>query len=346
MENIKLNKQIIKSHLLNWSIVFILRHIVIPIEDGLTYQIFRSTIDFTVYISAYYTFCLLISPRITKNKTKWYFILLYILLFWIALYFLEFWPDMIIENEAFFLPPNYWIVNSVVYSFYIPLLSHGFYKKQISIQRLNSQTENEQTSILQETLFLRNQFSSGISLNVLDNCYNISQSKGDKEFCNVIDTYKDMMKYTLDIEQSKEVLIENEIAYIENYVKLQEGIGKQVCVQFHIDENSKKQMILPRILICFVENAFKYGVTDNPLTPVTIDLQTKKDILEFKISNYKNSDINQIHSTGTGLLNSNQQLNLYYPNRFNLEINNEKEIYTCVLNLKLISENDKMYNYR
>ncbi|HJW15845.1 MAG TPA: hypothetical protein VJ499_01935, partial [Flavisolibacter sp.] len=74
----------------------------------------------------------------------------------------------------------------------------------------------------------------------------------------------------------------------------------------------KRKAIAPFILLPFVENAFKYGVADEQLQPIEINLRIEEDKLTYSCRN-KINDSHNADSTGTGLENLKRRLNLLYP---------------------------------
>ncbi|MFK7906660.1 MAG: histidine kinase, partial [Chitinophagales bacterium] len=93
--------------------------------------------------------------------------------------------------------------------------------------------------------------------------------------------------------------------------------------------------IAPLLLIPFIENAFKYGVSARKET--TIDLQIKADNrqLSMGISNTIIDYEPEETKTKIGIENVRKQLNLIYPHRHNLVITNENGLFKVVLKLHL-----------
>jgi two-component system, LytTR family, sensor kinase len=337
METIKFNKIVIKRHLLNWILVMIIRNIITPFGDAWEYRTIQTFITLFMLASGYYFFCIIISPIIESGKWKKYLILI-IIYFVIWIYLMLLSQRIIgITFESSLIPVDLSkseLAYDFVYVCLMAMLSHGFYKKQISIQRLNEQSEKEQIGLMQETLFFKNQFNSHISLNFLSYCYANAINK-DKKTGKAIETYSEMMKYTLHTEASEKVSLNKEVAYIEQFIELQKQIGNDVEVKFNKMNDLAQIKILPRILVNYVENAFKYGITDDPEKPVVINLNKLEKHLVFSISNFKKDILVKHKSTGTGHSNSKMQLDLYYPNKYKVEIIDSKYEYTCHLKIKI-----------
>ena len=91
------------------------------------------------------------------------------------------------------------------------------------------------------------------------------------------------------------------------------------------------------LLICFVENAFKHGVTYQQECTIDISLNVKDEKICFTCFNKKPQNAKN-EQGGLGLKSAKQRLNLIYPNNHKLTIVEEKDFYQVTLDLPL---NDK-----
>lgn len=93
------------------------------------------------------------------------------------------------------------------------------------------------------------------------------------------------------------------------------------------------------VLLPFIENAFKHGITYNKEDEIVIELSIEDTILTFNVRNpISQVKINDLEdSNGIGLSNTKRRLDLLYPNQYELEINenNEKQEFTIKLKLNL-----------
>jgi sensor histidine kinase YesM len=95
--------------------------------------------------------------------------------------------------------------------------------------------------------------------------------------------------------------------------------------------------ITPLIFITFLENAFKHGVSNNnPNAWVNISIQLNGKECVYTVKNSKppmKSETNE--KSGIGLRNVQRRLELSYPDKHKLEIDDSQEVYRVQLNLKL-----------
>src|SRR5690606_14633999 len=96
--------------------------------------------------------------------------------------------------------------------------------------------------------------------------------------------------------------------------------------------------IAPLILLPFVENAFKHGVSHFPgVAFVSIKTKIVETNLFFKIENSRNPILKkeESHSNGVGLKNVRKRLDLIYPEKHMLNIDEKEETFSVNLTLQL-----------
>ncbi len=211
------------------------------------------------------------------------------------------------------------------------LLMARFYKNQQKFSKLNEQKK------IAELTALRNQLNPHFLFNTLNNLYALALEKSDKT-PEVIERLSDILDYILYRCKENYVPVQKEIELIENYISLEKiRYGGRVAVNFYqtADPNVR---IAPLLLLTFVENAFKHGVTQElKKAEINISLTTDQSDLLFSISNSKpNNAIGKSpeNEEPLGLRNVNQQLGLLYPNSHELTISDKEHNYQVVLKLK------------
>jgi sensor histidine kinase YesM len=93
------------------------------------------------------------------------------------------------------------------------------------------------------------------------------------------------------------------------------------------------------IFLPFVENAFKHGVSAVQSSFINISVEQKDYLLQLKVSNTINKEQNSNleASSGIGLNNTRRRLDLLYPGKYTLLINENTtdNIYSVHLTLDL-----------
>lgn len=186
-----------------------------------------------------------------------------------------------------------------------------------------------------ELSLLKSQVDPHFFFNTLNNLYGLVLEKSDQA-PEVILKLSDMMRYTIYKGKEDYVLLKEEISYLEDYIELHKiRYRKKVDIRFskEVDEQLR---ITPLLFIILLENAFKHGVEkiwENAF--VHIRLESEGNKLLFSIEN--NFDASRPKATpGIGLDNLKKRLAHIYPNRHDLRIEKENNVYSVHLSLELI----------
>ncbi len=335
MKRIQLSKRILIRHAFSWLGVSVMSNIIVPTQFSLMFLIFKQLSSLVIPIIFYYSISIYISPYL-KHNLKLFIVLIFgnFLLFISLFYLVEYGQSVLLESEPFEIPTLNWIVYSTLFYFMISLLAHSFYNNQILIETIENESNKSQVIQKQSISYFKNKFSSNLNLKFLDFCYTQISQK-DTESAEAILIYKNMTKQTQKINAFETVTISNEIAYLQDYLKLQSLVGKNVKVNFDFIVDDGEFQILPRLLINFVENAFKYSPSGHLNKPIQIQLEVKNNEVNFSTHNYKtNAAIQKQKSTNKGNTITKQQLDLFYKNNYTLNIIESEYQYSSHLNLK------------
>lgn len=196
------------------------------------------------------------------------------------------------------------------------------------VLRLSEQKKEAELSAL------KNQLNPHFLFNTLNNLYALAIEKSDKT-PEVIERLSEMLDYMLYRCNETFVLASKEIALIENYLALEKiRYGKRVEIAFdhHISEGA---CIGPLILLTFIENAFKHGVSQALKdAKVRISMKEQHGQLVFSVFNTVPPSAKAISSPkqeALGLKNVRQQLELLYPGKHVLRIEENSDSYSITL---------------
>jgi len=132
------------------------------------------------------------------------------------------------------------------------------------------------------------------------------------------------------------VPLEKEILFTSHYIELQKmRLTDKTSIDFSIKGDPLGRQIAPLLLLPFVENAFKYGISTRECSPIHILLDIKEESLYFSISNHKhfNASLRMTDNTGIGISNTKRRLDLLYPGRYELIINDKSNEFSVHLNI-------------
>lgn len=207
--------------------------------------------------------------------------------------------------------------------------------------------KQEQIDVLKNTMheselqFLRGQINPHFLFNNLNNLYSYAL-EGSPKTPEIILELSGLLRYMLYECKEKFVPLEKEVEQLQNFIKLNKlQIEDRGIVNFNTKNIALGYKIAPLILMVFIENAFKHsqsGQTEN--IKIDIELSMKDDLLHFNCSNNHQpaAKMDSLDS-GIGLKNVEKRLNLLYPNRHELKINQNEESYEVNLMLELSNLN-------
>lgn len=320
-------------HLAYWLVIILFVSIVDPIKGNLFWQIISTSLIMFAYIFTYYLLFLLVFPRYyNKNNSRVILFLLLALLIY-----------LFIHSSSIYLIFNYnklddsnnnltWyilLLNLLLLFFIITVVAFGNFQNRISIIQIKAQSEIEKALLIKELGFFKNQFNSHITFNFLNYCYRYVHETS-KEAGDAIQLFSEMLRYTMNSKPDEKVSLKSEMDYIDSFIRLKQLLSKGIYVELSTEGNLQNHTVLPRLLITFVENAFKHGKTHEELAPILISLYANPEQLIFEVKNKKNKSKIPL-STGIGQNNVKNQLELFYKNKYNLEISEDDDNYACKL---------------
>jgi LytS/YehU family sensor histidine kinase len=140
-------------------------------------------------------------------------------------------------------------------------------------------------------------------------------------------------------ESGKErVALSSEIDYMNDYIHLESiRLNNSFRLDFNISGPVEQIKIAPLMLITFLENAFKHGVSDQEADCwIDVKLSIEATHLRYQVSNKKINSIkhNKLKS-GFGLDNVRKRLKLSYPEKYTLAVNDLEDSYSIDLTLQL-----------
>lgn len=224
-------------------------------------------------------------------------------------------------------------------------LSHYIYQRQKEriAQLVNLKIELGQASA--DLSFLRSQINPHFLFNILNTLYGTALQEHAERTSSGIQKLGDMMRFMLHENNQDRILLAREIEYLRNYIELQQlriATSESVIVEHDIKDVLESTYIAPMLLIPFVENAYKHGISLQEPSWIKISLYESENNLFFDVHNSihrkGDSDPERRHS-GVGLENVKQRLAMLYPNRHELVIRETTQEFFVHLTIEL---NDKV----
>ncbi len=188
-----------------------------------------------------------------------------------------------------------------------------------------------------EIAFLKAQINPHFLFNTLNSIYSLAITGSDKTADAVV-KLSGMMRYAVSESDRPMVSLEREIAYLNNYIELQMfRLTDKVKMKCSIAEDKYGHQIAPFLLIPFVENAFKYGVSPEDDSDILIELVVTDGGVVLKTLNRK-VQIKQGHDehTGLGISTTRRRLELLYAGKYVLQVEDGEEDFSVLLNIQLV----------
>ena len=186
--------------------------------------------------------------------------------------------------------------------------------------------------------FLRSQINPHFLFNSLNTLYGTALQENAYRAAEGIQKLGDMMRFMLHENHQEKIPMYKEIEYLKNYIDLQKlrtQSSPDILIESDIDGSGCDHMIAPMLLIPFVENAFKHGISLKERSWVNIRLHCDTKGILFEVRNSvhirKDSDPEKDKS-GVGMKNVVNRLRLIYPGNHEFFVNgNDKEFFIQLL---------------
>ena len=280
-------------------------------------------------------------PRLLRHQNVGRYLLTFLPVFALLSYLFLKGKQAVI---GYYLGPEHWLTSSyfainTLMSVFFAVACVGllrFVEDYFELEAKRKELENQQ--LTSELQFLRAQVNPHFLFNTLNNLYYLAVNHNSRT-PEVIAKLSGMMRYMIYESNHEKVPLDKEIDYIENYLSLERlRLEENVPITFEVDGETSGVRIAPLILITFLENAFKHGVSSSATAPwITVHLQVDRSELIYRVANGKLNEESKVlqNKSGIGLQNTRRRLELAYPDRHYLRISDTDERYEIVLKLDL-----------
>jgi two-component system LytT family sensor kinase len=199
--------------------------------------------------------------------------------------------------------------------------------------------ERERIHLKTELEFLSSQISPHFMFNLLNTLVAMARKKSELLEPSLI-RLSQLMRYMLYDNDAAQISLANEVEYLKNYINLQLlRFADDIKINLYLSGAFERYTIAPMLLIPFVENAFKHGIgtLEEPIIDVLLSIPEDKDELHMMVVNgIAPMGISaQEASSGIGLVNVRRRLELLYPSRHSLTVEQTKDTFTVKLQIDL-----------
>ncbi|MGZ8559330.1 MAG: sensor histidine kinase [Chitinophagaceae bacterium] len=216
----------------------------------------------------------------------------------------------------------------------IKLMKYWYIKEQRNLQL---QKENMESQLQ----LLKAQVHPHFLFNTLNNIYSHTQNTSPTA-SRLVAGLSDLLRFVLYEATQPIVPLEKELKMIKDFISLEKiRYGNRLELDINVPDKTNDLYIAPLLLLPLIENCFKHGtsnILEQPWISLHITLRDKQ--MQMKLLNGKVNDSKQKEqSLGIGIQNVEKRLNLLYPEKYELNITNDEEVF--IVNLKIELEQKK-----
>ena len=190
-----------------------------------------------------------------------------------------------------------------------------------------------------ELMALKAQINPHFLFNVLNNLYGSAIVEDSPKTSGGILQLSSIMRHVVEGTKNERIDAEKEIRFLNDYIELNKmripnRPNIRIVTEIFWDENPT--MIAPLLVIPYLENAFKYGISTTEECFIEMSFRIENQVLIFNCKNsiIKSDDKLEV-GTGTGLDNTKRRLDLYYPTAYQLNTSSSEQVFVVNLEVKL-----------
>lgn len=335
-----------------WALFISLPYLMVPhqgdegnVDSFIRHATPHADMALNMFISSLgFNFCLIIFfylhhyfifDRFVVSKKYVAYILVLIASFGIIFFISRLFRRTIFDSIPFMLRPLSFRDFIRAFNWFLLILSVDLWLKLLMQLRQTEQRarEIENAQLRTELSFLHAQINPHFLFNSLNTIYSLALKKTDSAPAAVL-KLSHLLRYVIDDARKESVPLEQEVSYLNNYIELQRlRSTSSLQVNFTVAGDISSTQIAPLLLLPFVENAFKYGISNHQPSPIDIRLEKTGSTLTFTALNQK-FEHGEMESTGIGINNVKRRLELLYPNKHELKIEDQTETYFIKLTIQ------------
>ena len=203
--------------------------------------------------------------------------------------------------------------------------------KEVYRQKL-ARAEMEYERNKAELALYKAQINPHFLFNTLNTLYGLLITQSDKTEIT-LERFINLTKYMYNNANREFIALAEEVDYIGQYIALQQlRLNELADIHFTHEVEREEMPIPPMMLITFVENAFKYGISSDDPCFIHIQLNQRAEKLCFEVVN-STFGREAGHSARMGITNCRRRLELLYPEHHRLEIEQEHGLFRVRLEL-------------
>ena len=189
--------------------------------------------------------------------------------------------------------------------------------------------------------FLRSQINPHFLFNILNTLYGTALQENAGKTAGGIQQLGDMMRFMLHENNLDRIAMHKEIEYVKSYIALQQlrtDTSDAISIDTQIDEDFSPCSIAPMLLIPFIENAFKHGISlvESSWIHLALHCDGKRVQFELRNSVHVRQGVDpEKGKSGVGMKNVLHRLKLIYPDRHEFFMHQDEKEFFVQLSIQL-----------
>ena len=173
-------------------------------------------------------------------------------------------------------------------------------------------------------------------MNTLNNIHALVDIDPERAKTTIVELSK-MMRHILYEGSKKLIPLTREVEFLNLYVQLMRlRYTRKVHINVDVPPQLPELKLPPLMLIIFVENAFKHGISYREESFIDIKLRVENKRLLFSCCNSKPTQVQRTNEKGgMGLQNVRQRLELLYEDDYTLDICDGEKTYEVKLDIPM-----------
>ena len=338
-------------HILGWGLLVFVFLLYQPLSLGVDWpDLFwvKQGILCTLFIGAFYLNSEIMAPRLLfRDRTSLYLSSLIAVVAGILLIiwaFESYFELHILIHRAFHPDgggrppqPGRWFQSTLLMTLLILGISTSITTVRTWQRDAQLRQDLEQAKVSSELLFLKAQINPHFFFNTLNNIYALTLIDVTKAR-EALHRLSRMMRYVLYENPNGTGQLSQEIAFVQDYIELMQlRLTDKVTVVFTQPTPLREAPIATMLLLPFVENAFKHGVSALLPSRIQINITQHGNQFYMQVRNTmfpEKSPSLEVNS-GIGLTNTRRRLDLLYPDRYQLDTKQDTANQEYIVDLKL-----------
>ncbi|WP_119078925.1 sensor histidine kinase [Chitinophaga alhagiae] len=240
-----------------------------------------------------------------------------------------FFPEMLRKSGTFAL---------------LMLFMSGFIK--IAMEWFKSEKQREALKVANlnaELKFLKSQINPHFLFNSLNTIYSLAHRRSP-ETEHALVKLSTIMRYMIYQSNEDKVPLQTELRYLQDYIDIQRlRMARNIPVEVTVEgEDGADLEIAPMLLIPFVENAFKHGISYKEPSYIHIRMHIGKDGIFQLVVRNRLFRQRMAEKGGVGLNNALKRLSLLYADAHTITVREHGEEF--IADLKIALKHDEVFS--